>query len=175
MTPVETPNRWMDSSGGFHFGWISTSSPKKIKWTSAEAGKSSKVGAYLNMSSFWMDKHFIVDILYFGNMVFKIPQKKRRVLNEARSGKNSHTSDSPNQPLSLCFDISGNLDLEKLIRKLSVSAQVPGTVGLLCPKPFEHLVFRLQSQRGKIPRFPDSQTKENSKQKMTMVKDATDG
>ena len=49
------------------------------------------------------------------------------------------------------FDINAGQDLENLVRKLSVSAKVPETFDLLCPKASENLAFRAQSQGGKIP------------------------
>ena len=51
------------------------------------------------------------------------------------------------------FDIHGKLDLEKLVLKLSISAQLPETSDLLCPKPFENLVLRPQSEGYKILNF----------------------
>lgn len=57
------------------------------------------------------------------------------------SGEKAHTSNTPKQPLSSFFDVNDNLDLEKIGRELSVSAQDPTTFDLLCPKVFENLVF----------------------------------
>ena len=59
----------------------------------------------------------------------------------------------PNQPLSHVFYIDCRLDLEKLLPKLSVSAQFHETSDMLCLKPLEKLVFRPQSQGGKITDF----------------------
>ena len=45
------------------------------------------------------------------------------------------------------------MDLEKLVWTPSISAQLPATFDLLWAKPLENLVFRPQSQGGKIPDF----------------------
>ena len=53
------------------------------------------------------------------------------------------------QPLSWNFDIDAGQDLEKLVRKLSVSARIPETFALLCPKAFKHLAFDLDPKGAK--------------------------
>ena len=65
------------------------------------------------------------------------------------SEKNSHTSNTLKQPLSLFIDINDNLDREELVQKLSVSAQAPETFDLLCPKAFENLIFKFDPKWAK--------------------------
>ena len=48
------------------------------------------------------------------------------------------------------------IDLEKLVRTLSVPAHALETFDLSYPKPFENLVFQPRSQGGETPRFPDA-------------------
>ena len=79
-----------------------------------------------------------------------IPEENWVFLN-ITSQNNSHTLNRLIQQLSLFFDIRKKLDLEKLVCKLSISVRLPETVDLLCPNPFENLVFWTRSQRGEIP------------------------
>ena len=50
--------------------------------------------------------------------------------------------------------MNAKLDLEKLVWKLSISAQLPETFDLLCPKLLENLVFPISIPKGANPRFP---------------------
>ena len=87
---------------------------------------------------------------------FQIPARTF-CFEKSRPGNNSHIPYRVNQLLLRCFAIHEQQDLKKLVRKLSISAQLLETFDLLCPKPFQKLLcFFPPNPKEGNPRFPDA-------------------
>ena len=79
------------------------------------------------------------------SLLFK--SRKKIVLTNPQIWRNLPRFKCSKQLLLCLFDINDDLDREHVLRKLSVSGQVPETIDLLCAKALENLIFSSPSPK----------------------------